>query len=296
MPYPAAPGERMAYDRDGSIIVGWDAGVTGIIQASTGTMQQLNTEHGGGAGWYLSNIGGYGSPIAYRVTIFPELRDVVGIMWGVQGGDGPLDFATSPDTTTGQDGTWTTQTFPNPGANMGGANSPDYRSSISSVNWLGIRAIRMHGLNGGQPYGLPFYWYYWHLYGKPSLGQNPDSLRIWQPSADAEVTGPSDFGNVQQGSVYVQSFRVKNLSGTYTAVAPITIGMANILSDSSPSLIPQFEWSINGGVSYSQAVQLTSSLPPGGTTPVIYVRNSVVSNAELGLAAGRFLAVAADWK
>ncbi len=290
--YPAAPGQRMPYDRDGSVMTAWWGGqyplIYGTAMSSINAEQPVNYPSGlWSSGWYAG-----GGPV-YVSTIFPELRDIAGLyiaaIFSVSFSD-YLTYWTSTDTTTGMDGTWTQQTTKvSPGATGYNGSNPDaYRTDILSVSWPGVKAVQAQFSSFGYGYQLLT----WHLYGQPSAGQNPDSLRVWQPTTNAEVTGPLDFGDVTQGSIYTQQFRIANISSTYTANGPITIS-AETLYDANPSLIPQYNFSTNG-TSYSSSVTI-SSLAPGAVSSVLYVQGTISASAQLGPWALRILAIASSW-
>jgi hypothetical protein len=286
MPYPAPPGPRMPYDRDGSAGVSYlgtpASPSSGIRSTSAGQLQAINAENGGGF-----NSGSIDSGnTATCVVIFPELRDIVGI-YGPGGRGGAGRIYTSPDTTNGQDGTWTlrafSSTFP------GRTPVPTYyRQDIFTPTsaLTGIKAVAYVGVFDGGFSSL-------HIYGKPSSGQNPDSLRMWQPVTDAELTGPLDFGDVPRGSISTMTFRVKNISGSHTANGPIGV-TSETLYDAAPSLLPQFNLSADGGTTWASSLSLPS-LAPGAISSVLTVRDSVNAGAALGPWALRLVASAASW-
>lgn len=285
MPYPAAPGKRMAYDRDGSA-GGWWATGSSIVSMSGADLQNLNNEASDNLNSPVSSSGP-GTIAAF--IIFPELRDIVG--WFIRGsgqfGLTPANFQWSANTTTGLDGTWTDIT-----ANWGPLSSsvnPDYRTSINTVSLTGVKGVRMLGTAASgstilEPFAL-------HLYGGPSSGQNPDSLRIWQPVKNAEVTGVLDEGDIARGTSNTLTFRVHNQSGTKTAHS-VTIS-AEALTDASTSLLGQYLFSTDN-ITYASSLSL-GDLGPGATTAVLYVRDNVDPAAALGPWAARIVASASSF-
>ncbi len=279
----------MAYDSDGSVMTAWWPGQMPQIYG-TAAMMSLNAELPINYPSGLWSSGWYGNSAGIHISlIFPELRDVVGqyVTDAFNSIAGTMTYWTSTDTTTGMDGTWTQQTVTG-SAGYNGPNPDSYRTDILTVSWLSVKSVQL--LTTGADYGMRINT--WHLYGQPSSGQNPDSLRVWQPTTNAEVTGPLDFGDVTQGSINVQQFRIANISSTYTANGPITIS-AETLYDATPSLIPQFTFSTDG-TTYSSSITL-SSLAPGAVSSVLYVQDNTSSSAELGPWALRIVAIPASW-
>jgi hypothetical protein len=288
--YPAPPGRRMAYDRDGSIGVfnftlGNLAGFPQIYSAAE--MQASNSE----ANNIVGNYGGAGfhNTETYFTIIFPELRDLVGYflaMFSDTAGhtsSSPADLSTSANTTNGIDGTWITRAANPTFVLSANGISPTYRSSITTLSVPGIKAIRFNSLS---TFFNPLYSNF-HLYGAPSAGQDPDSLRFWLPTTDAELSAPLDLGDMRQGDIQVQSFRIHNNSSTKTA-SGITVS-AEISTDASPSLTSQYQFSTDN-VTFSPFISIPS-LAPGATSSVLYVRYSVASNAQLSVWDLRMVAV-----
>jgi hypothetical protein len=299
MAYPAAPGQRMAIDRDGSTCTWWNTNTTGGPFEAQWALAIMNSEYGASQ-WPQTqltantwepegNVGG----LTYITIIFPEFRDITGLYidYTVQNYSiTTVVFATSTDTTDGRNGTWVTQTYPPAGAGL----EPGWRGNISTINpaWTGVKAVQIQGNGLAQPSGFPLMLTYWHLYGQPSSGQNPNSLRIWQTTTDAEVTGPLDFGDIAQGSLATAQFRIHNLSSSHTANGPITVSM-EALSNANPSLLSQFSLSTDN-VNFFSSLNL-NTLPPLGYSPVIYVRDFVASNAALSAWALRIVALPSSW-
>lgn len=302
MALPTPPGERMAYDRDGSIPFG---GADGFVPDGAGGsyVKFTNSECVGGTGTitgpFLSSNGGTFD--VFYGLIFPEPRDVVGVFWQCDpfnvGAGNPSVIEVSTDTTDGTDGTWTTVTSstdpgdafnPEP-SNYGSTVVPDYRSSIvdlTSLALTGIIGIRMFLQSSFQKAVQTL-----HVYGQPSTGENLDSLRFWQDPTDVEVTGGYfDFGDTTGGGIYTIDFRVKNISSTHTANS-VSIS-AETLSDASPTLISQFLLSQGGA--YSEVINV-GTMPPGTVTGTLTIQLTVDASAQTGACELRLVALPSSW-
>jgi hypothetical protein len=265
----------MAYDRDGSIGVRLDSGV--ITQMTADEMRFLNDE---------SSASGQGDNTTRQYGIlFPDLRDVVGFFVATaSGGDEPARaFQTSPDTTTGLDGTWTTVIGGAPPQVYGPSISPNYRTLVQVVDWPGIRAVR---------YTAGRVQWAFHLYGSLSPGQGLDRLRIWDPILNQEAGGAVfDFGNTPRHSSADKQFRVKNISPSRRANG-VTV-FVEVLTDATPGLVPQLLLS-SDGVRFSQVLSL-GSLNAGEITSRFYLRRVTPANAQLGPMAFRVVATASSY-
>lgn len=282
--YPTPAGQRMQYDRDGSAVFYFQTGggVTTVTQMTAAQSRKLNGELiadmliGTGAGPYFQSF----SP-TYLGIIFPNLRDIAGYFFSYIGHPGNIssgNFQTSTNSTTGADGTWTTAEAM---ASVTPIAQDSYRSSIHAVSVAGVKAIRWqcnfpNDLSQCQV----------HVYGTHSAGSNPDSLRIWQPVTNAELTTVLDWGDIPRGTTTTMTFRVKNLSATKKAWG-ITVS-EEILTDAAPSLASQFQFSTDN-VNFFSSISI-GDLAPGAISPVLYVRDSVASGAQLAVWALRMVA------
>lgn len=276
--YPDPPAARMAYDRDGTQV--YQITGSGVIsQRTTAEMKLWNGEALNGPSF---NTGGGG----YEVVIFPELRDLkaIAISYTLGQGGGIQAAQSSADTTTGLDGTWNTITTPAAGA----VTKEAMRNSISTVVANGIKAIRFSLTLGLSSFAVA----YMHLYGQPSA--NTDRLEFWHPTLDqplAQTPAWLDWGNRPEGSVATKQFRIKNRSTSLTA-SPITVGI-EALTDSTPTYISQHDFSYNGGA-YGPTVTIPS-LVPGEISQLFTIRQTLLSNATLGLWTQRVYADAGAW-
>jgi hypothetical protein len=277
--YPDVPGPRLAYDRDGSI--GFVINNANIVtELSSYELQALNDEDNDGA--YIPYGGGY------LGIIFPELRDIVGYF--IAGGNVLGEIQTSPDTTTGLDGTWTT-VVPTPV--QYNPVSPNYRTNIAAVTWSGIKAIRW----AGGEWNHDAIYYAAHFYGSIVSGETPDRLRLWHPTLDQplddQAVSPDgayfDWGNAPQNTSQDRDFRVKNNSASLTANT-IVISTEAL----TPATIPETRIVSKDGVTFGATATITS-LAPGAISAVCTLRRDTPSNATLSIWAARIVAQAASW-
>lgn len=282
--YPDAPGHRMAYDRDGS--VGFHLRDDGVIwELSETQMKYLNDETNNVVlevrAWNSLGVGGYTG------IIFPEPRNVVGVWVScLESDDGPGSMQVSADTTTGQDGLWTSYG----GFGWNTSSKPGYRTNITATVANNIRGIRFYIGNGGLSNDKRLSAF--HIYGEVVPGTDSDRLRFWDPVSDEEVPGHYfDWGNVPRATTLIREFRIKNVHPTLTAVGVGTTFEA--LTEASPTLVSQHDFSTNG-VTWSAAAVI-GDLAPGQISSVTYFRRNTSATAALSLWSGRIIASAASY-
>lgn len=284
--YPTPPNHRMAYDRDGSQAFDFQTGTGGqaLHNYSTAQMQQLNQEavaQISGSDTAGGTFHNYGTTCVG--VVFPELRDVYAYFYSETTTNAIAgNFQYSTNTTNGQDGTWTNAQA------LTAIQSPagdSWRTGIQTLTTSisGAKGVRVAYTNANDVLQYQF-----HLYGMPSSGQNPDSLRIWQPVTNAEVTTVFDFGDIARGAAATQQFRVHNQSATKTA-STITVSM-EALTDASPSLIGQYQLSTDN-VTFANSISIPN-LGPGATSAVLYAKDTVAAGAQTGPWAARIVAAA----
>lgn len=282
--YADVPGHRMAYDRDGSVAFYHTGGTpTTLTLAQT---QELNDEDYVTQAIFHNDSYGGGH---YVGVVFPEQRDIAGwFVYSISQYYYPTvgtEFASSPDTTNGLDGTWTSHV----NATAGMFNVANYRTNIQTISLTGKKAVRIHtgGSGGGGSVDLSAF----HVYGSIASGQNPDRLRLWHPTLDAEVGAAYfDWGDVPRGSTADRTFRVKNNSAGLTANT-ITVS-TEALYDTSPTVVGQHTLS-NGG-SFASTTS-AGTLAPGAISGVLTLRRTISASATLSIWAARILAIAASW-
>ena len=280
--YPDAPGHRMAYDRDGSVVVSVDnTGVSSELDSAQ--KRALNNEFG-------STTAGDGVSLptgGHLAVIFPEVRDLAAYFLSSYGSYGdPSGVQVSTDTTNGTDGTWSAVALAFSVATAYPVK-PAYRQRITSVSASGIKGIRVTKSAAGNPPSV----YALHLYGAPSSSAG-DRLELWHPTLDERLGASAlDWGNVPRGSSADQTFRVKNVSTTLTA-SGITVSL-EAPTDTTPSVPGQHLLSYSGGAFAATAA--VGNLAPGAISGVVALRRVVAANAGLGVWAARVIADATTW-
>jgi len=272
--YPDAPGPRMAYDIDGTLgeLVTSGGVVTSLSAANMAYLNDENNTNGIAVSQY-----------GHLVLIFPQLRDIVGTFVRDTTGSGNVScpISVSSDTTNGIDGTWATLRY----NAINSSIVPDYRTVIAD-SAVGVKAIRISGVNVSYSPTV----YAIHLYG--SISATSDRLVFWHSTLDEPLPGAYfDWGDVPQNTSATRDFRVKNLSDTMTAGA-ITIS-TSVLTDSSPSILPQHTITYDGGA-FDVSASITS-LSPGAISNICTLQRTSPANAQLGLRALRMHATAASW-
>jgi hypothetical protein len=280
--YLDAPGHRMQYDLDGSVLsrIASDASITVYAPA---TLTALNNEDLAttpiSEDYYLT--------LTKYALIFPELRDIIGV-FAATSQEVFTTFETSTDTTNGFDGTWTARTPAN-GGSATGRTKVHVRNNIAATSLSGVKAVRW----GWDPYDAnQAKVHVLHLYGTLASGESPDRLRIWHPTLDQEV-GPAhfDWGNVPRGSSADKTFRLKNNSSTLTA-GTISVSI-EAPTNTTPSVSGQHTFSTDG-TTFGATASL-ATLAPGALSPVITLRRVTPTNAALALWWARVIATAAFW-
>ena len=280
--YPDAPGHRMAYDRDGSVVVSVSSsGVS--TELGSAQKRALNDEFGsttGGDGVSLSTGG-------HLAVIFPEVRDLAAYFLSKYGSYGdPSGVQVSTDTTDGTDGAWSavalafsvTTTYP---------VKPAYRQRITSAAASGIKGVRVTMSAAGNPPSV----YALHLYGAPTSATG-DRLDLWHPTLDERLGASAlDWGNVPRGSSADRTFRIKNSSATLTA-SGITASL-DALTDTTPSVPGQHLLSYSGGA--FAATASVGNLAPGAISGVVTLRRVIAADAGLGMWSARVIADATTW-
>lgn len=273
--YPDVPARRMAYDRDGTVLVTTDGSRLNPAVLANSYLQGLNAE-----------VAGYVTPGQEGGVcfMFPELRDITGYVTS-NTAVGSTAIYTSVDTTNGSDGTWVSRG----NAVNNGTTKAGMRTGITTVSWLGVKALefRMTYWDVGQRI------YQAHLYGDIAAGANPNRLRLWHPTSDIEYSAAHfDWDDIGRGTTADVTFRVKNNSATLTANT-ITVS-TDALTDTTPSVPGQHTLSTASVPAYT-ATKALGNLAPGVISEVITLRRTTASTSALSLWWARVLASAATW-
>lgn len=272
--YPDVPSWRLAYDRDGTQF--FEISTANVVSQYTTTDMRAVNDESDGTGVVVE------ASTKYLCWLFPELRDIDGTWWGVQGYTA-LAWQCSTDTTNGVDGTWTTFTGSTLNDQLA---SPQARTAIVATTVLGVRAVRAQvAINNGFVRNV-------HLYGEPAPGQNPHRLQLVKAGSDVRLDPAElDWGNVPRGSSADKTFRVKNLSPTLTAQS-VRVAM-EALTDTTPAVAGQHTLSIGGGSFLAQVN--VGDLAPGAISGVVTLRRITPTNATLSLWWMRVFAEANAW-
>lgn len=282
--YPDAPSRRFAWDVDGTVHASrrvqkpGSATVDQWVERSAAERQDLNDEDPDSG--YTPIAGGGTGTVHHILWIFPELREFDG--WFLSAGavttPSTSNVETSPDTTNGIDGTWTTRIS---GYSLGGDDLDSYRSVTSqAVNE--IRAVRyVLAANDNQAHRALRRA---HLYGSISPGETPDRLLFIDEDTGLEYTAPIDFAEIPRGSSEDFEFRLKNNSASLTA---------NTIQYTAESIYESsgdwYTFTLPGGASF-QATRQVASLAPATTTGVITARRITPAGEALQVHAGRIVA------
>lgn len=286
--YDDAPGPRMAYDRDGTIVATVVSST--INQLGSGTVAGLNDESSGG---YIDT----GSLSTWRVGfLFPQLRDFAGWYIARTSSSSPTyrELEWSANTTNLFDGSWTTTAD---SSGWGDTNAGNARDSISEIVLPAVKAVRFRITSGGNAASDSSRLYFIHLYGTIASGESVDRLRFWHPTLDEPLDDNGaadgaflDWGDSPRSTTADKTFRIKNNSATLTA-NNIDV-YVNVPTDTSPTVASQM--SLSDGGAFAQTINI-GNLAPGALSPVITFRRNLLSNADLGLWFGRILVDITSW-
>lgn len=287
--YPDAPGQRMAYDRDGTSLVRVLYSASSVSTFSG--IDTMNAEAGNGvtlaSGTNPPELGTIGAGL-----IFPELRDVVGVYHGIylawnNGTPTYNGMYWSPDTTNGIDGTWTLVSAP---TRRSETDKVSMRNDIEAHSLTGVKGLMFRatiGSAGGRVFRARV-----HVYGSPSAGAAPNRLRFWDPTLDQAVTPAFfDWGDVNRSTTLTKTFRIKNPSSTLTANS-VTLAV-EALSDTSPTNTSAHEFSTDN-ITFASSINI-GNLAPGALSSVLYVRRTTPASGVLGLWWCRLVASAASF-
>lgn len=269
--YDDAPSRRMAYDLDGTVVLRYDTGAATELSASIVT--ELNDE---------DNVKAFGigsNDAAWVAFVFPELREIDGIFTAVYKATFASSFGavqTSPDTTNGIDGTWTTRI-----ADITDYEScyDNFRDEIVSMAVPGIKGVRVRFAQSADTSAGAMAI---HLYGPISPAETPDRMLFLDTGsdpADEVFTKPLDFGDVPRGQTTTGEFKIKNNSGSLTINTIQVTAEALYLNAGG-----WFEFG-DDQVNY-QGTFAVGNLGPGATK-LIYYKQIIPDGETLGVQTGR---------
>jgi len=170
------------------------------------------------------------------VFIFPELRDIYGFVATLHHSGGStdpnaVDIRTSPDTTNGIDGTWTTQFTYWSNSNAIIDDGPEaWRTGIVTFDAPGTRAVRTDGYTGY--YGKEFEWRSIFIFGMIAAGETPDRILFVDDNTGLEFTKPMDWGDVPRGTTLDWDIYLLNNSSTLAAGGTMVLDFVTLYNSS----------------------------------------------------------------
>lgn len=301
--YPDVPGPRMAWDTDGSIAAELNAAATAIngvlSPADCSTLNDESTAE-------IAPAGSDSSSLTWFSIMFPEPRDIVGVLTSHRNGrgneNGTVTVEVSSDTTNHLDGVWA-EAVGSPTSNVGPRISNRgglFRTGIRSVSGSNVVGVRFGLRQSDNASDRLLRIQAIHIYGSmtnPAV-DSQDQLRLWHPTLDEEIVDGAwfDWGDVPRGIPGIdetRQFRVKNESATLTANT-VSLG-TEILTDGTVTVPPQFTFDVVGGTGYANPNTEITSLGPGVISPVVTVKRVTPVNADLALFWPRIAVSVASW-
>jgi hypothetical protein len=210
--------------------------------------------------------------------IFPAARDISGTYFHI--GSGTVAYLQwSSNTTNGIDGTWTTLTT----SYTNGAGN--WRLNIYPLSLTGVKGMRVWLNGSGADPQMA------HFFGQPTVAGN--RLALWHPTSDIAADGALfDWGDAPQTSTATKTFRVKNLSSTFTA-NDIAVTMVDS-TDSSPSFTDAHTLSADG-TTFTASLSSIGNIAPGAISGVLHVRRVWAVNQPLSIRAAMIKAAPTSW-
>ncbi len=225
---------------------------------------------------------------AWIILMFEEAKDIDGgFAWMTVDAERTHWIAYSTNTTQGLDGTWTTLGITTTHGSPGEFAAPPgdgYRDLISSVAVSGVRSLMIYG--GADDV---IEWWTYHFYGVPDAGETPDRLLFLDPDdSDNEFTKPLDYGDIERGETFDDTFKVRNNSSSLSANTVQLTGQ-DLFGGAGGWLTYSDGGSFQATLSIGN---LASSTTYGST---ITVRNIVPTGTVLGTYVARTRITAASW-
>lgn len=258
MPYPTAPGHRIAWDDDGTV-AGHRNNTTGgtLTEWTAGAMAELNDEDS--VAQTIPGSPGTSDQISMWF-VFPELRELDGIFLRGQAANQFGLVESSADTTNGLDGTWATliAAYDDSAA---GTTYDLYRSPVT-VSVSSKRGVRALFVNPGADSLESM-----HLYGEISAGETPDRLIFIDELTGLQFVLPKDYGDIPRGSARDFEWRLKNnstVAGNNKTINTIGISVEALYLNSAA----WYTFSI-GGDSFASTKSITSLAPEASSALIV---------------------------
>ena len=278
-----APSDRVAWDRDGSVL-SFTSAAGAVFGQNATAMQAVNNE---------AQAGVFMGDTRTVAIVFPIPLDCTAIFFAVSGATQTWTIETSKDTTNGYDGTWDSHSLT--GLNAFRDVKPNYRIlsqlyALSSGPVSGdLRGIRARATANHNLEVRAF-----HVYGTPSSLSTNERLVFWHPTSNTKLPPYwFDWGDVPRSSSADKSFRIKNLSTDFIA-NDIDL-YPEALTPGSPAVDDMHTISGDGGSTFL-ASQNIASLDPGEISDVFVLRRTVPSNAQLSVWSARLAADVQEWE
>ncbi len=281
--FVAVPSRRMAVDADGTVGFdindGFPSGGGISTDLTSSVMIGMTREAVGSPGGPTVANGG-GRMIA---LVFPELRELDG--WYVSADDGGTwgnPIHSSGDTTSGNDGTWTSRGSA-PGIQNGLLTA--YRDDIISLAVSNVRGIRVKptGLSGGGGSMDRL-----HIYGEISSGETPDRLLWIDNDDDLEFSLPVDYEDTPRGSAEDHVVYLTNNSSSLAANS-VQVTAEDLFGGSG-------SWyTFDDGTGFSATKALASSISNGANSPNITIRKIIPDDEAAQLHAARAFVAVGSW-
>jgi hypothetical protein len=303
MAYPTAPGRRIGYDEDGTIVyfAGLVSGTTYVAAGSafpdaafslisTADMQEANNTDASTRISAMDQTATATDANQISVWIFPELRDIDGY-YIARVDEGGVMVSYSTDTTNGRDGSWTAfgtlTTYRWNSTTAGNMFTEAWRSKIVTSSASAVRAVRYASNCSATSCVTGVRLAHW--YGEIASGESPDRLLIVDNADDLEFTSPIDTADTPRGMAEdVATIYLTNNSGTLQA------NTTTVDPEDLESLSDGW-YTVNvGGGAFGSSISITTILA-GADSADIIVRRDTANDAEPGLYGARLEVKTASW-
>ena len=291
--YADPPNYRIPVDVDGTVLYTKQGGSFGVGSGVPSSFDELaaslyphwNDEDFSNSILHFQS--GSGSAWEWVGALFPRLMDLTHLKFKASYTSQVGDLIQiSSDTTNLVDGNWTNAL--NAEFGNGTTSKTLLRSGFLALTMNNVRGIRIR-LNQ-DPVSNHLTFYGMHFYGTLSAGQDTDYLEFVQVGSTARTPANHfEWSDVQQSTTRDKTFRVINRSAS--ARADDILISVEALTNTSPTVVDQFTFSMDGSPFTSTLT--IPSLDPGEVSSVITVRQTIPSNAVLGLWWPRLRAVPA---
>lgn len=290
--YPDKPSRQIAYDADGTVVVG-GIQVTGtMLEPTAANITELNDEDNVDIAAFSVGIpnqeGANNTSQWYLSFIWPELREIDGCFVATNGRDSTKAdfFEESGDSTNGISGTFNVVSATD--MDFDNVYPDPHRDNIRSFAESNVRVWRI-GMQMDTDAGGGSKMKAVHIYGEISPGETPDRLLYIDEITGLEFSLPIDYGNVPRGSARDRELRLKNNSGSLTANTLQITAEALYLNSGS-----WYTFDVAGGGFVSTNSDITS-LGSGASSGLITIRQIVPDSELVGPHTARAFVNVASW-